>query len=109
MAMYTNISQRLIHTHDGTMMVPGQAVEVSDEAAGNEGFKDLVESGDIKAGDAPSPEEMEKLRQERADKEQEMLAKAQQPVDTHEPAKEAPKPAQQQAAHPPAQHSTKAS
>lgn len=108
MAMYTNVSQRLIHASDGTMMVPGQAVEVSDEAAGNEQFQALVESGDIKSGDAPTPEEMEKLQQERANKEQEALAKAQQP---QEAAKEAPKPApqQQQTAHPPAQHTTKAS
>lgn len=70
MAMYTNVSQRLIHAPDGTMMIPGQPVEVAGECSDNAGFQDLVDSGDIKAGEV-APEELEKVRQERQDARQE--------------------------------------
>lgn len=68
MAEFTNVSTRLINLSDGTMLVPGQVTDVSDEMSGNQGFKDLVESGDIVSGKPPPEEELAKMRQERAEK-----------------------------------------
>ena len=100
MALFTNMSTRLICLPDGVNMLPGMPVEVSGEVADNEQFQDLVELGDIKAGEAPPPEEMAKIQEDRAQKQQEALERLQQPIDQQPPEeqqrRQAPPPVQAQ-------------
>jgi len=65
MPKFTNISQHLIHTHMGTMMLPGMPMDLSDEESNNDQFQDMVTAGDIVAGEL-TPEQKEQQEQRRS-------------------------------------------
>jgi len=49
-----NKSERLINTHDGTMMPPGVATEISDEALANETIAQAITDGVLENTSAPA-------------------------------------------------------
>ena len=77
MAVYTNITRRLINLPDGTQCIPGQACEVSDDMSGNEGFKAMVDAGEIVSGEV-APDKLDEARAEAEQKAAEAVEKRQQ-------------------------------
>lgn len=96
MAVYTNVTTRLINLPDGSQCIPGQASEVSEEVADNQGFKDLVDSGDIVAGEV-APDKLEEVRAERQAKQFEQASnpQAQQQQPQARPQQQQPTPTPQ--------------
>ena len=69
-----NKSERLINTHDGTMMPPGVATEISDEALANETIAQAISDGLLENTSLPAG-----TRQEQSDQSNQQQPDRQQP------------------------------
>lgn len=85
MPVYTNITRRLINLPDGTPCPPGQGVDISGEAAGHEGVKSLIDSGDFVSGEV-APEKLEEARMKHEEKQAEQASKPAQSAAQAKPA-----------------------
>ena len=58
-----NKTERLIHTHDGTMIPPGVPTEISDEALANETIAQAISDGMLENTSAPAGTRQENNQQ----------------------------------------------